>query len=63
MKTLEADIEAYEADLKALKEAGPSYEAYHRLHDVEIPALEETLQKHTERQQELLPQFERVGRC
>lgn len=55
------EIEALESDLNDLKAAGSSYNTYKRLHETEIPAFEESLRKHTEKQQELLDKFERVG--
>lgn len=55
------DIEALESDLNDLKVAESSYNTYKRLQQAEIPALEDSLKKHTERQQELVEKFESVG--
>ena len=54
------DIEALESDLNDLKVAESSYNTYKRLQQIEIPALEDSLKKHTEKQQELVEEFERV---
>ena len=55
------DIEALESDLNDLKVAESSYNTYKRLQQTEIPMLEDSLKKHTERQQELEEKFERVS--
>lgn len=54
------DIEALESDLNDLKVAESSYNTYKRLQQTEIPALEDSLMKHVERQQELVEKFEQV---
>jgi DNA repair protein RAD50 len=57
-KATEAELKHFEDDLVKAKAARPSYDAYVRLSEVEVPALEKDIAKYDEQRSKLLTQVE-----
>lgn len=57
----EQNIEAAEQDLRVIREAAPKYDSYMRLTRTELPSLNEDIQKHNIRKEQLVDEYNKVG--
>lgn len=57
----EQNIEAAEEDLRVIREAAPRYDTYIRLTRSELPSLNEDIQKHNIRKEQLVDDYNKVG--